>query len=380
MNTFFESLSAGPATLPPSEFRPTDSASVSVGLDSARANLVTHSALDLADLPRLDYNPLFLFGPSGTGKTSLLRAFAQRWSDRAPADQVHFCTASDYARSYANALETDGLSDFRQPLLSSALWLLDDLPQLAGKQQAQWELLRLIEMRSDRWLVLSANLSLADLPLIPQLTGQLSCGLALPLAHPDWTMRRQLVQELCTQYEIELAPSAISELVSQSRTRRQLEHTVLQLTAICGHDDVIDREQVLAILADTVPCPDLRSITSAVARQSQITVAVMRGPSRRRHVVRARGIAMLLTRQNTQLSLRQIGVYFGKRDHSTVRHAIQQAALQVAQEPFLQTQLATLGLPDPDHPAPNGENPLTNVPCLTATDGAIDNKPNTTIQ
>ena len=358
MNTLFESLTAAPPISPPSELGPIDS----TVLDSAQADVVVQTALDLADAPRAEYNPLLFFGPSGTGKTSLLREFAQRWAAREPADQVHFCTGSDFARSYANALKTDGLPEFRQRRLSCALWLIDDLSELAGKQEAQRELLRLIERQSDRWLVLAADSALTDLPLLPQLTGRLSSGLALRLVHPDRALRQLLVCELCSAHEIELVPSAASELVSRCRTRRQLEHQVHQLAAAGPHAEAIGFEQVLDTLDATIPCPDVHSIVSAVAGQLKISVGAMRGSSRRRHVVHARGIAMLLIRHSTRLSLQKIGCYFGKRDHSTVLHAIQQAALLIAKEPLLQRQLVDLGFLDVDNPAV--DNPLADVNSL----------------
>ncbi|MEE3369281.1 MAG: DnaA/Hda family protein [Planctomycetota bacterium] len=356
MNTLLESRTAVPQA---GDLEPIDAVAVATSLDSAPANLVAQAALDLADAPRFEYNPLLFFGPSGTGKTSLLREFSQRWSARAPADQVHFCTAADFARSYAHAVETDGLSDFRQRRLSCPLLLIDNLSELAGKQAAQRELLRLIELRSDRWLVLAAEAALVDLPLIPQLTGRLSSGLAVALVHPDRARRQLLVQELCTAYEIELVPSAVSELASRCRTHRQLEHHVRQLAATGPHAEAIGFEQVLDTLAATMPRPDVRAIVSAVAVQSKVSVRAMRGSSRRRHVVRARGIAMFLVRHNTRLSLQKIGCYFGKRDHSTVLHAIGQAELLVAQEPLLHRQLVGLGLLSADDPAV--DNPSADV-------------------
>ena len=359
MNTLLEPPTAAPPTPPPGDFRPADFTDVAPSLDSAQANRVAQTALELADAPRSEYNPLFFFGPSGTGKTTLLQEFSQRWTARAPADQVHYCTAADFARSYASAVETDELSDFRQRRLSSALWLIDDLSGLAGKQRAQRELLRLIETPSDRWFVLAADASLPDLPLIPQLTGRLSSGLAIQLVHPDRSLRQLLLQELCAEHELELVPSAVNELAGRCRTRRQLEHHVRQLVATCGRTETIGVEQVLDTVAVTMPCPDVRSIVSAVAGLSNISVRAMRGSSRRRHVVRARGIAMFLVRQNTSLSLQKIGSYFGKRDHSTVLHAIQQASLRLAQEPLLRRQLVGRGLLDADAAAV--ENPLADV-------------------
>ncbi|MBB72889.1 MAG: hypothetical protein CMJ75_00100 [Planctomycetaceae bacterium] len=373
VNTLLESRTAGPQA---GGLEPIDAATVAAPLDSAPANPVAQAALDLADAPRAEYNPLLFFGPSGTGKTSLLREFSQRWSARAPADQVHYCTAADFARSYASAVETDGLIDFRQRRLSCPLWLIDNLSELAGKQEAQRELLRLIELRSDRWLVLAAKSSLVELPLIPQLTGRLSSGLAVALAHPDRSRRQLLVQELCNAYEIQLVPSATGELASRCRTRRQLEHHVRQLAAAGPHAEPIGFEQVLDSLAATMPRPGVRAIVSAVAAQSKVSVRAIRGSSRRRHIVRARSIAMLLVRYNTRLSLQKIGCYFGKRDHSTVLHAIGQAKLLVAQEPLLHRQLVDLGLLTGDDPAV--DNPSADVTLLTSDQGVPNSQHRTT--
>ena len=121
-----------------------------------------------------------------------------------------------------------------------------------------------------------------------------------------------------------------------------------------------------------MPRPDVRSIVSVVAGQLNISIRTMRGSSRRRHVVRARGIAMFLIRHNTSLSLQKIGSYFGKRDHSTVLHAIEQASLLLAQEPLLHRQLVGQGLLNVADAVV--ENRLADV-TLMKSDQSVPNSP-----
>ena len=331
-----------PAWSPP----PTDWRMATLELESSDSRDLVAAALRLADGSQADYNPLVFCGPRGTGKTARLREFARRWSNRAPNDGVRFSTAVDFARSYATALETGGLADFRQNRISGRLWLIDGLCQITGKHEAQWELLQLIETRvaADNWVVVAAEHPLSTSALIPQLVGCLSSGLTVPLEHPDREMRRRVIEDLCIQQDVRLSPQAATTLCEQTRTLRQLEHVVLQLAARYPDHDSIGERQLTEIMVAAFPSPHPRSIVASVARRFGLSARDLRGTSRRRHVVRARGIAMLLIRQQTKLSLQEIGGLFGKRDHSTALHAIHQATHQLQQDPHLRNKIGKIEL------------------------------------
>jgi chromosomal replication initiator protein len=308
-----------------------------VGSEENRLVQIAAHAL-LAREPR--YTPLVLYGPTGTGKSFLALGLAERWRQANPGDTVIVTSGSDFARSYSNAVDTDNLTTFRQKSRTADLFVLDDLHALRSKRSAQSELSRaldVLEKRGKAVLITSDGPPGVDDALRPALRSRLLSGLPVPLVVPGPPARRLLLRRLAAKHNVCFTDEAIELLAggpiedsSILATVPQLNHAVLQLT----HADepsgaTIDIDAVRRFLSDRTlqNTPTLPAITSLVARYFSLSSRDLRGPWRRRNVVRARGIAMSLAWELTGKSLEAIGRYFGKRDHTTVLHACRRTEL-----------------------------------------------------
>jgi chromosomal replication initiator protein len=300
------------------------------GDENALVQVATQSVLD----GQPDYKPILIYGPPGTGKSLLAHGLAGRWRKANPRTRVMFTTGSDFARHYADAVDTNAVSDFRQRLRSVALLVIDGIHQLANKPAAQLELIGTLDKIAERkaqLLATATHLPAEINDLLPGLASRLSAGLTVPLHVPGAAARQEIVRRLAAAREVDL-PDGVVQLLAEGcpgtphflNTVPQLDQALQQLTVTAQlASSIIDENLVRQFLLDESPAQrtTLRSIAQHVARHFRIKSTDLRGATRRQHIVRARGIAMHLARALTGKSLQQVGKYFGDRDHSTVLHA-----------------------------------------------------------
>lgn len=273
-------------------------------------------------------NPLVFVGPTGVGKSHLAWGLVERWKEAHPGQKAIVTTGADFARAYADEVETDTLADLRERYLTADLLLIDDVQELSGKRAAQQELQHLLDLllADGRRVLITARQSPGEIPQFSEaLASRLSAGLCVPLAAPGSLARRAILQRLATLHEVPLSESAVSHLAeNMSGTVPMLSHAVAELeqAARNGRHE-IDGEDVQGFLAEQSQTqrPSLRSIVGVVARYFRLKSADLKGPSRRTGVVQARSLAMYLARRLTDESLEQVGQHFGGRDHTTVLHA-----------------------------------------------------------
>jgi chromosomal replication initiator protein len=274
------------------------------------------------------YNPLVLYGPSGTGKSHLARGLAAAWKTRFPGQRVAYCLAIDFARELADAIVAQAVEDFRLQYRDAALAVFEDVGDLAAKDAAQEELLYTLDaiLRKGGQVLVTAKAAPRELPgLTPGLQARLGSGLTVPLAQPGPNARLAILQRLAQLREIDLS-DPVAQLLAEglSGTVPELLGALIQLQVPARHDrQKIDTQAVREYLAqrNATRRPQVRQIALAAARHFSLKLADIRGSSRRRPVVAARDVAMFLARQLTKESLQHIGQYFGGRDHTTVMHA-----------------------------------------------------------
>ncbi len=333
----------GPANAPPDQPGLGD---FIAGPENGLAAVAVHAVLEE---PASSYNPLVLYGASGTGKTHLARGMFQQWKRRRLGAPAVWTTAVDFARAYADAIEAQSLDEFRARHRAAALLVVEDLAEIATKDAAQQELLRTLDAVLEQGGKILVTLSAApnQTPsLLPGLASRLSAGLTVPVVPPAAATRLVVIEELAANRGVQLAPEAARLLAERlAATVPQLAGAIVQLDAAkVRDDDAIGTEQVLALLEEraAATAPSLRGIAALTARYFALKVAELKSPSRQRAVVTARSIAMYLARQLTGKSLKQIGAYFGGRDHTTVLHGCRK--LQKLAEADPGTQQAILHL------------------------------------
>jgi chromosomal replication initiator protein len=285
--------------------------------------IATHSTSPGTD------HPILMFGPSGVGKTHLLRGLVYQYQTFQPNARVRLQNGSDFGREFSQAHEDGSLSDIRQQLRSLDCLALDDMHLLAEKPRAQLELLYLLDTLKDRRAraLLTSRLSPNELPFSSALKSRLSGGLTVPIQVPGHATRSAFLRRFANELGIELHDDVVDRLSEVTPASiPELRGLLLQLNQ--SHVDEhrpIDVDLVSRMIvqrAGTI-IPGAREIIKKVARYFGLTVAELTGPSRRQTTVLARDTAIFLTRHLRKDSFERIGAYFGGRDHSTIMHAFQ---------------------------------------------------------
>ncbi len=285
--------------------------------------------------------PLVLFGPSGTGKTSLALTLVSELVDVSEksgvedsdnANKALFMTALDFDRRYRSALETDSVLDFRKRLIRSAGIVIDDIHRLSGKPAVQNEFVLILDemCRKNRPIVITADSSpLLSSGLSAQLVSRLSGGLCLPVHPPGRAARLEIIQDLAQINDVRLTDNAAQLLADRlSVTAPKLTHFFAQLktTLRSTNDDpteAIDSAKLTRLLkkSDSEIDKLSRLIISNVSSVFHLKPAELKSNSRKQSIVMARSIAIYLNRVLLGTSFLKIGSYFGNRDHSTIMHS-----------------------------------------------------------
>ncbi len=277
------------------------------------------------------YNPLFLYGQSGLGKTHLLYAIANRIQRRHPDYDIVYLTGEQFTNEFIEAVRSGKNFEFRDKYRNADLFLMDDIQFIAGKDQTQEEFFHTFNSlyENHRQIVLTSDRVPSDmLRLEERLRTRFEWGLMVDVQPPDYETRWAITKNKAIEMGITL-PDDVCNYIAENITNnvRQLEGTVKKIKAY--HDltgmpmDVANVSRAIKdmykIKAQNVPTPEL--IIGEVCRFYSLEEAVLRGTQKNKTTVEARQIAMYLIRKMTTLSLPDIAEPFGK-NHTTVLHAI----------------------------------------------------------
>ena len=295
------------------------------------------------------YNPLFIHGPPGAGKSHLARGMAKLCSQQLGSNTVVCLTGHEFAQDFARAVDKQRVDAWREEIRRVALFVLEDIEQLSDKPAAQHDLiatLDTLEVNEGRAVVTSRH-PLRELTALPaRLRSRLSAGLELPLQPPGRAARLALLQQFAQARGLVFANSAAEVLADGlATTAPELFGVLTSLEVSCrsakvpldadaARQHLIEREQRTVV--------GLRSIGLAAARYFELKLDDLKSPSRQRPIVTARCVAMYLARKLTTHSLQQIGKYFGGRDHTTVLHGCRRADQLLQSDPVTRQAVADL--------------------------------------
>ena len=277
------------------------------------------------------YNPLFLYGPSGLGKTHLLYAIANRIQKKHPDYNIVYIRANEFTNEFIEAVRNGKNFEFRDKYRSADLFLIDDIQFIAGKEGTQEEFFHTFNSlyESGRQIVLTSDRVPGEMhKLEDRLRTRFEWGLIVDIQPPGYETRYAIIKNKALSLGMEL-PEGVCDYIAQNITNnvRQIEGTIKKIKAYHDLDgfplDITNISKVIKDMSRSkdagIPTPAL--IISEVCQFYSIEERVLRGTQKSKGITEARQLAMYLIRKITALSTTDIGKEFGK-NHTTVLHAI----------------------------------------------------------
>jgi len=308
------------------------------------------AALAVAEAPSEAYNPLFLHGPPGLGKTHLLGAIANYLRTNAPVLSVRYTTAESFTNEFVGALKSTGSDAFKARYRDIDVLLIDDVQFLEGKPATEEEFFHTFNAlyESGSQLVLSADRIPSELStLASRLRDRFEWGLTVPVEPPNLATRLTVLRRLVQEAGVEIVDSgALEELANRIDANVRQLHGAL--TRVLAQASLMARPLSTELIAEVIPrgrsaqATSVEEIQQRVAEGFGISRAELIGSSRAATPLRARQVAIFLTRELTDLSLPQIGRLYGGRDHSTVLNSLRRIEAGIGDDSELAERVTDL--------------------------------------
>ncbi|GGI78887.1 chromosomal replication initiator protein DnaA [Deinococcus wulumuqiensis] len=313
-------------------------------------NLAHAAALAVAESPGKAYNPLFIYGDVGLGKTHLMHAVGHYLAERFPDKRIEYVSTETFTNELINAIRDDKTTQFRNRYRSVDLLLVDDIQFLAGKERTQEEFFHTFNAlyESNKQIILSSDRPPKDIQTLEgRLRSRFEWGLITDIQSPEYETRVAILKMNAEQGRITI-PQEVLELIARQVTSniRELEGALMRVVAFASLNNVPFSRAVAAKALSNVFAPqeakvEMTDVLRQVAAQYGTTPDLIRGSGRARDIVVPRQVAQYLIRELTGHSLPEIGQFFG-RDHSTVMHAVSKITDQMGKDPELAATVTAL--------------------------------------
>ncbi len=294
-------------------------------------NRLAHATcVAVSDAPGRAYNPLFLHGNVGLGKTHLLQASCHRIVERDPVSRILFLSCESFINHFLEAVEHGAMHDFRYRYRHVDMLVIDDVQFLAERERSQEEFFHTFNTlyQAQKQIILSADSLPKDIPsLEDRLISRFNWGLVVRIDQPALETRMAILRKKAKLRCIDL-PEEVMHLIASriASNTRELEGAILKVDALSRQgSSPINAALAEQALADHPPAEPAQTtipdIVETVTKRYNVRASDLRGKKRNRSIALPRQVCMYLAREMTPLSLQEIGGYFGGRDHSTVLHA-----------------------------------------------------------
>ena len=307
------------------------------------SNRFAHAAaLAVAETPARSYNPLFIYGPAGLGKTHLLHAIGNYVREVHQLSRVRYVSTETLMNEFVDAIRNNAANSFRRRYREVDVLLVDDIQFLERSQQLQEEFFHTFNSLhgAGGQIVLSSDRPPKQIPrLEDRLRTRLEWGLITDVQPPEFETRLAILKMKAESERLENVPDDVLAFIASniSDNVRELEGALIRIAAYSSlHRTTLDEAVARQVLADLLPPSQPRVITPALildetAKMFGFTVEDLCGKSRRRPLVTARQIGMYVFRELTDFSYPQIANEFGGRDHTTVIHAYEKIKAQMTE-------------------------------------------------
>ncbi|MDT5036062.1 MAG: chromosomal replication initiator protein [Micromonosporaceae bacterium] len=317
------------------------------------SNRFAHAAsVAVAESPAKAYNPLFIYGGSGLGKTHLLHAIGQYAQQLGNARSVRYVSTEEFTNDFINSLRDDKTSAFQRRYRDVDILLIDDIQFLENRERTQEEFFHTFNTlhNANKQIVITSDRSPRQLATLEdRMRTRFEWGLLADIQPPDLETRIAILQKKAAQERMFAPPDVLEFIASRvASSIRELEGALIRVTAFANLTRApVELSLAEEVLRDFIPDgsgPEITAdqIMASTSDYFGVSLDDLRGHSRSRVLVNARQVAMYLCRELTDLSLPRIGQAFGGRDHTTVMHADRKIRQQMAERRSLYNQIAEL--------------------------------------
>jgi chromosomal replication initiator protein len=289
------------------------------------------AAVAVAEAPGRAYNPLLVYGESGLGKTHLLHAIGHYVRSLYEGAKVRYVSSEEFTNEFINAIRDDRQDRFKRKYRDIDVLLIDDIQFLEGKTQTQEEFFHTFNTlhNANKQIVLTSDRAPKRLEALEdRLRNRFEWGLITDVQPPDVETRIAILRKKAAMERLKAPADVLEFIATKIQTNiRELEGALIRVTAFANlNRQEVDMTLAEIVLKDLIPEGGEPEITAGLiiaqtAAYFGLSIDELTGPSRGRHLVMARQIAMYLCRELTDLSLPKIGAQFGNRDHTTVMYA-----------------------------------------------------------
>jgi chromosomal replication initiator protein len=316
------------------------------------SNQFAHAAaMASAQSPSRAYNPLFIYGDVGLGKTHLMQAIGNFIHSKSVRGKVCYTTCESFVNEYIEALQTNSLAKFRKKYRTTDALLIDDIHFLAGKERMQEEFFHTFNaiFENHKQIVMTSDRPAGELAgLAPRLVSRFEWGLVVEMESPDVETRVAILRKKSDQLNLSIDPGLLFYIAERiSSNIRRLEGALIRVASYVSlTGQQLDRSKLEYLLRDTLDqeqkhAISIESIQKTVAEHYDIRLGDLVGPKRPKNIAWPRQVAMYLARTMTNQSFPVIGDSFG-RNHATIVHACQLVEKRQTEDIKLRQTLALL--------------------------------------
>ncbi len=285
----------------------------------------------IAAQPGTKYNPLFLYGGVGIGKTHLIQAVGNALKAKKPSTQIVYASTEQFVQEFVDALRLKKTTDFAKRYRSADVLIVDDIQFIAGKEKIQEEFFHTFNVlhQNNRQIIISSDKPPRDIPTLEErLRTRLAMGMMIDMQTPDFETRCAIIQTKANLHEVAL-PSDVTEFLANlvQTNIRELEGALNQLLAFCEmrglSPDLAIATSLLGAIKSRPKHLSARQVIERTARYYQISIEDLLGPKRDKDIVVPRQVAMYMLRNELHLSFPKIARELGRKDHTTAIHSVE---------------------------------------------------------
>lgn len=300
--------------------------------------------------PGTKYNPLFLYGGVGIGKTHLIQAVGNGVVSNNPSANIVYVSSEQFIQEFLDAIRYKKNTDFAATYRSADVLIIDDIQFIAGKEKTQDEFFHTFNAlhQANKQIIITSDRRPKDIPtLTDRLRSRFEWGMAIDMQAPDFETRCAILQAKAATHGLKLEPEAVEHLANYVQNNiRELEGALNQLIAFCEMRNLEPTAEVaMALLGNTKARPkhlSPKQIIERTAKHFQLTVDELMGPKRDKEIVVPRQIAMYMLRSELHLSFPKIARELGRKDHTTAIHSVDKITKEKAFDNDLSTAIADI--------------------------------------